>query len=58
MNRPQERETKPTDRRPRISYSKPQLQVYGDLRQVTQNMGAKTTHDNPGKPSGTHVGNR
>ena len=56
MDRPQERETKPTDRRPRISYSKPQLQVYGDLRQITQNKGAKTRADNPGHSSGTHMG--
>jgi hypothetical protein len=55
MDRPQERETKPTDRRPRISYSKPQLQVYGDLRQITQNKGAKTSPDNPGHASGTHM---
>jgi hypothetical protein len=56
MDRPEERETKPTDRRPRISYSKPQLQIYGDLRQITQNMGSKSKHDNPAK-SGTHLGN-
>lgn len=37
-------------------YQQPQLQVYGDLRQITQNMGNKTTHDNPAK-SGTHLGN-
>ena len=39
-------------------YQQPQLQVYGDLRQITKNMGNKTLHDNPGaEPSGTHVGN-
>jgi hypothetical protein len=55
MDRPQERETKPTDRRPRISYSKPQLQVYGDLRQITQNMGSGKG-DNPAHKSGSHLG--
>ena len=38
-------------------YKPPTVQVYGDLRQITQNMGNKTQHDNPGRPSGTHVGN-
>jgi len=37
-------------------YQQPQLQVYGDLRQITQNMGNKAKHDNPSK-SGTHLGN-
>jgi hypothetical protein len=37
-------------------YNPPQLQVYGDLRQITQNMGHSTKHDNPSK-SGTHLGN-
>ena len=55
MDRPQERETKPTERRPRISYSKPQLQVYGDLRQITQNMGSGKG-DNPAHKSGSHLG--
>ena len=55
MDRPEERKIKTTDRRPRLSYSKPQLQVYGDLRQITQNMG-KGGPDNMGAKSGTHVG--
>ena len=37
-------------------YKQPQLQVYGDLRQITKNMGAKVRQDNPSKPSGTHLG--
>lgn len=37
-------------------YKQPQLQVYGDLRQITQNMGNKASKDNPAK-SGTHLGN-
>jgi len=55
MDQPEERETTTTDGRPRISYSKPQLQVYGDLRQITQNMGSTSKKDNPSK-SGTHLG--
>ena len=38
------------------TYKQPQLQVYGDLRQITQNMGSKTKADNPAH-SGTHLGN-
>jgi len=37
-------------------YQQPQLQVYGDLRQITQNMGNKLKKDNPSH-SGTHLGN-
>jgi hypothetical protein len=37
-------------------YQQPKLQVYGDLRQITQNMGNKVRQDNPSKPSGTHLG--
>lgn len=38
------------------SYKQPQLQVYGDLRQITHNMGNRIKKDNPAR-SGTHLGN-
>ena len=39
-------------------YSSPQLQVYGDLRQITQNKG-RAASDNPSaQQSGTHLGNQ
>jgi hypothetical protein len=56
MDRPQEHETELSDRRPRISYSKPQLQVYGDLHQITQNMGKSPKGDNPAHKSASHLG--
>ena len=55
MNRPRERNAKSTGEKPKRSYNKPKLQVYGDLRQITQNKGKATKKDNPAK-SGTHLG--
>jgi hypothetical protein len=56
MEQKQTRRAKPMTESAKKPYQQPQLQVYGDLRQITQNMGNKTTHDNPAK-SGTHLGN-
>ena len=54
MDRSPERETNHDDKLP---YTRPELQVYGDLRQITQNMGNMTAHDNPTK-AGTHLGRK
>jgi hypothetical protein len=39
-------------------YSPPQLQVYGDLRQITQNKGAAAMDNASAQQSGTHLGNQ
>lgn len=39
-------------------YSPPQLQIYGDLRQITQNKGSAASDNPSAKQSGTHLGNQ
>jgi hypothetical protein len=52
MDKSTERENNREDKLP---YTRPELQVYGDLRQITKNMGNPVKTDNPSK-SGTHLG--
>lgn len=54
MNRGEEQKAE-SPKSARQTYNRPQLQVYGDLREVTQAVGNTSLHSDGGNPNPGHA---
>lgn len=54
MGRPDKRKVSPAESGKKKPYSRPRLEVYGNLREITKTTGKAGTGDNP-NPNHTHT---